>query len=265
LHYDQVGSLRVVTDETGAARKSVEHDSFGNLIADSNPSLEVLLGFAGGLGDPDTGLTHFGAREYDPVAGRWISTDPIGLAGGDVNLYGYCLGDPVGLADPAGLITVPLGMTTPGLFYKLATGDSADIWVPFWESEGRMAVEYWAEESLDPCNSSVETWADNAMLGFASLWTPATSDSTVNAVMLAFTLDAGAQRIGSLRNYRFDPPKFAARKLKGSRLLQVRVRATNEILFRMDHGRVPELGGRKAPHFHSGQDLTAHQPWSWFN
>ncbi len=111
--YDQVGSLRVVTDEAGAVLKRLTHDSFGNVMEDSNPALQVPLGFAGGLADSDTGLTLFGARDYDPTLGRWIAKDPIGFAGGDANLYGYCLGDPVNLVDPSGLDTYGVSTGLP--------------------------------------------------------------------------------------------------------------------------------------------------------
>jgi len=107
--YDQVGSLRAVSDEAGTVLKRLTHDSYGNVISDSNPALDIPLGFAGGLTDPHTGLTLFGARDYDPTLGRWIAKDPIGFAGGDANLYGYCLGDPVNLVDPSGLRVDPGG------------------------------------------------------------------------------------------------------------------------------------------------------------
>ncbi|WP_320172319.1 RHS repeat-associated core domain-containing protein [Maridesulfovibrio sp.] len=51
----------------------------------------------------NTGLIHFGYREYDPATGRFISPDPLGYAGGDVDLYGYCLDDPINFVDPFGL------------------------------------------------------------------------------------------------------------------------------------------------------------------
>jgi RHS repeat-associated protein len=61
------------------------------------------FGFAGGLHDRDTGLARFGYRDYDPETGRWTAKDPILFAGGDVDLYGYCLNDPVNFIDPEGL------------------------------------------------------------------------------------------------------------------------------------------------------------------
>src|SRR5690606_545871 len=43
------------------------------------------------------------ARMYDPKLGRFISEDPIGFAGGDVNLYGYVWNNPLHFTDPMGL------------------------------------------------------------------------------------------------------------------------------------------------------------------
>ena len=57
----------------------------------------------GGLRDRDTNLVHFGYREYEPHTGKWTAKDPIDFGGGDSNLYGYVLGDPVGFVDAFGL------------------------------------------------------------------------------------------------------------------------------------------------------------------
>jgi RHS repeat-associated protein len=61
---------------------------------------------AGGLYDLDTGLTRFGARDYDAEGGRWTAKDPIGFAGGDTNLYAYVGNDPVNLSDSTGTTTI---------------------------------------------------------------------------------------------------------------------------------------------------------------
>ncbi len=103
LTYDQVGSLRAVTDTTGAIIKRIDYDSFGNILTDSNPAFTVPFGFAGGLYDRDTGLVRFGARDYDPVIGKWTAKDPIDFGGGDLNIFEYVLGDPVNGVDPGGL------------------------------------------------------------------------------------------------------------------------------------------------------------------
>jgi len=101
--YDQVGSLRALVDGSGAALKVVEYDGFGNVIADDNAAFKVPFGFAGGLYDKDANLVRFGHRDYDPDTGRWTAKDPIRFAGGDTDLYGYVLSDPVNWVDPAGL------------------------------------------------------------------------------------------------------------------------------------------------------------------
>jgi len=103
LTYDQVGSLRVIADAPGNVVKRIDYDSFGNIISDSNPSFELLFGFAGGLHDRDTGLIRFGYRDYDPDISRWTAKDPIFFVGGDTDLYGYCLSDPVNFIDSWGL------------------------------------------------------------------------------------------------------------------------------------------------------------------
>jgi len=43
-------------------------------------------------------------RDYDPDIGRWTAKDPALFYGGDTDLYGYCLNDPVNLVDPEGLV-----------------------------------------------------------------------------------------------------------------------------------------------------------------
>ncbi|MFJ6769917.1 polymorphic toxin-type HINT domain-containing protein, partial [Kitasatospora sp. NPDC091257] len=62
-------------------------------------------GFVGGTNDATTGLTHLGARDYDPANGRFISVDPV-LDLTDpqqINGYAYSNNNPVNLSDPSGL------------------------------------------------------------------------------------------------------------------------------------------------------------------
>jgi len=99
---DHLGSPRLVVDVTsGAIVQRMDYDEFGQVITDTNPGFQPF-GFAGGLYDRDTKLVRFGARDYDAETGRWTTEDPIGFHGGDTNLYGYVLNDPVNLLDPVG-------------------------------------------------------------------------------------------------------------------------------------------------------------------
>jgi RHS repeat-associated protein len=117
LAYDSVGSLRVVTDASGNTVKRIDYDAFGNILADTNPSMTMPFGFAGGLHDRDTGLVRFGYRDYDPDTGRWTAKDPIGFAGGDSDLYGYVFSDPVNFVDPTGqfIATAIVGAVAGGV------------------------------------------------------------------------------------------------------------------------------------------------------
>lgn len=88
----------------------------------SNPKFQPF-GFAGGHYDPDTGLTRFGARDYNAEIGRWLERDPIGFAGKSTNLYSYCANDPINCIDPSGLFGF-----FAGLSYQASTfGGSASV------------------------------------------------------------------------------------------------------------------------------------------
>jgi RHS repeat-associated protein len=54
--------------------------------------------------DAETGFFHNGFRDYDPASGRYVESDPLGLAAG-WNTYAYVGGDPVMMIDPLGLST----------------------------------------------------------------------------------------------------------------------------------------------------------------
>jgi len=100
---DHLGSVRLVVNSTDSSiAQRIDYDEFGNIVNDTNPGFQPFA-FAGGIYDQHTKLTRFGARDYDAYAGRWTSKDPIGFAGGDLNLYGYVLNDPVNWVDIAGL------------------------------------------------------------------------------------------------------------------------------------------------------------------
>jgi len=141
LHYDQVGSLRAVSDTSHNIIKEITYDTYGNMLTDSNEAFTIPFGFAGGLYDADTKLTRFGYRDYDAYTGKWTAKDPIGFSGGDSNLYGHVWSDPVNWVDESGLsgalpwsTTITLPSLEWRLFYEAAklgyqTGyDLAEWW-----------------------------------------------------------------------------------------------------------------------------------------
>src|SRR3712207_6872178 len=60
-------------------------------------SSDVCSSDLGGIPDPVTGFVRMGMRDYDPQTARFTTRDPLGLDGGDANLFAYVGGDPVQL------------------------------------------------------------------------------------------------------------------------------------------------------------------------
>ncbi|MEO0467486.1 MAG: RHS repeat-associated core domain-containing protein, partial [Pseudomonadota bacterium] len=62
----------------------------------AHPGDRDEIGFTGHVEDAKTGLTYMQARYYDPVIGRFLSSDPVGFAEGGtayVNRYAYVAND----------------------------------------------------------------------------------------------------------------------------------------------------------------------------
>ncbi|MBK7707793.1 MAG: RHS domain-containing protein [Acidobacteria bacterium] len=95
---DHLGSTNALTDASGNVTSSAAYDSFGNATG----NLATRYKFTGREYDDFTGLHYYRARWYDSNLGRFISEDPIGFAGGDVNLYGYVWNQPLKYRDPVG-------------------------------------------------------------------------------------------------------------------------------------------------------------------
>jgi RHS repeat-associated protein len=97
---NHLGSTVALTNSSGGVTDTNSYDSFGNA---TNLSFPSRYQYTGREFDATTGLQYSRARWYDPNIGRFISEDPIGFGGGDVNLYGYVWNKPVNLTDPMGL------------------------------------------------------------------------------------------------------------------------------------------------------------------
>jgi RHS repeat-associated protein len=80
-------------------------DPFGTSAPNQNPAalgtFKYHPRFPGQVYDQETNLHYNVNRDYDPQTGRYVQSDPIGLAGG-VNTYGYVDGSPAGRFDPTG-------------------------------------------------------------------------------------------------------------------------------------------------------------------
>lgn len=99
---DHLGSVREVTDATGAIVASYSYDAWGKSTKLTAGADLATFGYTGHYTHPETNLVLAPFRVYDPETGRWLYRDPIGESGG-INLYGYVANDPVNWIDPLGL------------------------------------------------------------------------------------------------------------------------------------------------------------------
>jgi RHS repeat-associated protein len=82
-------------------------EPFGSDVPNNNPSgagaFVFNLRFPGQYFDRETNLAYNVMRDYDPLIGRYVESDPIGIKGG-MNTYAYVRSNPLGLRDPLGLV-----------------------------------------------------------------------------------------------------------------------------------------------------------------
>ncbi|MHB8425415.1 MAG: RHS repeat-associated core domain-containing protein [Gammaproteobacteria bacterium] len=109
LYYVQTGQLGTPRAITNSSQKLIwewQSDPFGNGAPNPNPSglgtFTYNLRFPGQYYAAETGLNYNYFRDYDPAIGRYIESDPAGLAGG-INTYTYVSNNPLRYRDPLGL------------------------------------------------------------------------------------------------------------------------------------------------------------------
>ncbi len=102
---DHHGSAQLSIDAVTLAAARKRTNPYGEVRGTTTPGWPTALtrGFVGGVDDP-TGLTHIGAREYDPSLGVFLSTDPLisQTDPGTLNAYGYAAANPTTNSDPTG-------------------------------------------------------------------------------------------------------------------------------------------------------------------
>jgi RHS repeat-associated protein len=178
FHADENGSTLAMTDSIGNVSDQFAYSPWGELLGRTGTNMTAFT-FVGGGGVTWEGgsLYRMGARYYDARLKRWLSADPIGMAGG-ANLYLYCNGNPLMWVDLLGLC----GESISGLMWNdfkqqnVALGNSLKGWAgaslgPLVQSVGDMMAL--PDRALDGLTGTTPesrmAWAANTPVPFDDL------------------------------------------------------------------------------------------------
>jgi RHS repeat-associated protein len=111
VHTDHLNTPRKIAQpSSGTLAWRWDADPFGTAAPNDNPgglgTFAYNLRFPGQYYMAETGLNQNQNRDYDPMAGKYVESDLIGLRGG-INTYAYVRSNPVGRRDPSGLLDNP--------------------------------------------------------------------------------------------------------------------------------------------------------------
>jgi RHS repeat-associated protein len=103
-HTDALGSPVARTNAAAQITSRTRYEAYGATAAGTNPT---GIGFTGHVNDADTGLVYMQQRYYEPVAGRFLSVDPLTTefkSGDHFNRYVYANSNPFKFKDPDGRV-----------------------------------------------------------------------------------------------------------------------------------------------------------------
>ncbi|MFK3646900.1 RHS repeat-associated core domain-containing protein [Lysobacter enzymogenes] len=142
---DAVGSTKALTNAAGEVIQNYNYTPYGQTEA-TQPGLSNPYQYTGRERD-NSGLYYYRARYYHPGMGRFISEDPIGLAGG-LNVYAYVFGSPIEHNDPTGEIAPLVAMGLGALI-----GGGLDLAIQLYRNGGRVECVNWWDVGIAAASS----------------------------------------------------------------------------------------------------------------
>ena len=175
---DALGSTVGLTDTGATLFQRYQYDPYGNVT--STGSATNPYQYTGREND-GMGLYYYRARYYSPQLGRFISEDPIGFSGGQVNLYAYVDGRPLSMTDPTGLFGMGLSL-----------GASAEGGSPFLGAAGQASIGrgYFSQQSGIGEYTSIGGGLFGGMFGSSQF--PADEKGNTDGGSGKFAIGAGA-------------------------------------------------------------------------
>ena len=172
---DGLGSVKeLVKLDQQIPHQRYSYSSYGmttealEVVTPDKKPIENRYAYTGRELEHETGLYYYRARYYDPELGRFISEDPIGFSGGDVNLFRYVVNDPMNQVDPSGLDRRKCSRRLNSLFTPIKVGRLRHDYVQFRDTKGDLTTKSWGnkgmidESEIDTSTRSCGNWESSS-------------------------------------------------------------------------------------------------------